>query len=452
MHRLRVRAVSLAALMMLSSAAAALGQTGPITLTVDATRAPEKILHSTMVIPVTPGPLTLYYPKWIPGEHAASGPIANVTGLKFTANGKTLYWQRDTKDAFTLHVDVPQGATSLDVAFDYLEPGAGQFTGGSSATARLVVISWNQNLLYPAGTPAQQLTYDTKLVLPSGWKFGTALPTEGQSGDSVTFKPVELNRLVDSPVIAGQYYRAIDLTPSGESVHHEIDMVADSAEALDMSPQVQTGLKNLVVEAGRLFGSRHYRDYHFLLTLSDHVAHFGLEHHESNDSRLGERALLSPHAGVAIGGLLAHEYAHSWNGKFRRPADLSTPYYEAPEETDLLWVYKVSPTSPVRFSRPAADCGHRTNIATTWPALALRSVRVGRAAPGVRCSTPQSASRYSAARAAAGRTGAAAPTTTMKAICCGSRLRPSFTTGRTARNQSTTSVTCSTAARTPDPN
>ncbi len=153
MYRLRVRVVPLAALMMLSSAAAALGQTGPITLTVDATRAPEKILHSTMVIPVTPGPLTLYYPKWIPGEHAASGPIANVTGLKFTANGKTLSWQRDTKDAFTLRVDVPQGATRLDVAFDYLEPGAGQFTGGSSATAKLVVISWNQNLLYPAGRP-----------------------------------------------------------------------------------------------------------------------------------------------------------------------------------------------------------------------------------------------------------------------------------------------------------
>ncbi len=145
---------------------------------------------------------------------------------------------------------------------------------------------------------------------------------------------------MDSPVIAGQYYRAIDLTPSGESVHHEIDMVADSAEALNMSPQVQSGMKNLVIEAARLFGSRHYRDYHFLLTLSDHVAHFGLEHHESNDSRLGERALLSPHAGVTVGGLLAHEYAHSWNGKFRRPADLSTPYYEAPEETDLLWVYE----------------------------------------------------------------------------------------------------------------
>lgn len=341
MNRFRVRVtLPLAAVFVISGAAAALAQSGPITLTVDATHAPEKIVRTTMAIPVSPGPLTLYYPKWIPGEHAASGPIANVTGLKMTANGKTLYWQRDTKDAFTFHVDVPAGARRLDVTFDYLEPGAGAFTGGSSATAKLVVVSWNQNLLYPAGTPAQQLTYDVTLMLPSGWKFGTPLPVERQSSDTIAFKPVALNRLVDSPVIAGQYYRAIDLTPPGESVHHEIDMVADSADALNMSTEVQTAMKSLVVEAGKLFGSRHYRDYHFLLTLSDHVAHFGLEHHESNDSRLPERTLLSPHAGVVVGGLLAHEYAHSWNGKFRRPADLSTPYYEEPEETDLLWVYE----------------------------------------------------------------------------------------------------------------
>ena len=333
MNRFAARLVSLTALAILSSAVAALAQPGPIALTIDATHAPEKIVRTTMAIPVTPGPLTLYYPKWIPGEHAASGPITNVTGLKMAANGKAIYWQRDTKDMFTFHVDVPAGVHRLDVSFDYLE-------SGSSSTAKLVVISWNENLLYPAGTAAQQLTYDVKLLLPSGWKFGTPLPIETQSGDSVTFKPVALNRLVDSPVIAGQYYRAIDLTPPGEPVHHEIDMVADSADALKMSPQAETGMKNLVVEAAKLFGSRHYRDYHFLLTLSDHVAHFGLEHHESNDSRLPERTLLSPRAGVALGGLLAHEYAHSWNGKFRRPADLSTPYYEETEETDLLWVYE----------------------------------------------------------------------------------------------------------------
>ena len=195
------------------------------------------------------------------------------------------------------------------------------------------MISWNQNLLYPAGTPAQQLTYNVKLCCRldgnSARRFRSTASRATASRSSLS-----INRLVDSPVIAGQYYRAIDLTPPGESVHHEIDIVADSADALDMSPQVQTEMKNLVVEAGKLFGARHYRDYRFLLTLSDHVAHFGLEHHESNDSRLPERVLLSPDAGVALGGLLAHEYAHSWNGKFRRPAGWHARLRGQPRKTD----------------------------------------------------------------------------------------------------------------------
>jgi predicted metalloprotease with PDZ domain len=315
-----------------------------ISLTLDASQAPLKILHSHMVMPVKPGPLTLYYPKWIPGEHGPDGPIANLTGLKFSANGKTIPWQRDLLDVFTFHLDVPAGTDRLDVSFDYLEPtssgGPAAATAAVSATDKLVVVNWNQNVLYPAGTPAEQLIYETKLVLPDGWKFGTPLEIASQSGNQVSFKPVALDRLVDSPVVAGEYYRAIDITPPGEPIHHEIDLVADSAAALNMSPEVQRGMTNLVAESGKLFGSRHYRDYHFLLTLSDHVAHFGLEHHESNDSRLPERVLLTPGAAYSIGGLLAHEFAHSWNGKFRRPADLSTPYYEAPMKTDLLWVYE----------------------------------------------------------------------------------------------------------------
>ena len=159
-------------------------------------------------------------------------------------------------------------------------------------------------------------------------------------GNQVSFKPISLDLLVDSPVIAGEYYRAIDLTPAGEPIHHEIDMVADSEAALAMSPDIQKKMTNLVAESGKLFGARHYRDYHFLFTLSDHVAHFGLEHHESNDSRLPERTLLGPDAGMALGGLLAHEFVHSWNGKFRRPADLTTPEFETPMETDLLWGYE----------------------------------------------------------------------------------------------------------------
>src|SRR5271154_845210 len=312
-----------------------------ISLTLDASQAALKILRSHITMPVKPGPLTLYYPKWIPGEHGPDGPIANLTGLKFSANGKNIPWQRDLLDVFTLHIDVPPGADRLDISFDYLEPtSSGVYTAAASATDKLVVISWNQNVLYPAGTPADHLTYETKLILPEGWKFGTSLEIANQSGNQVSFKPVALDRLVDSPVTAGEYYRVIDITPPGEPIHHEIDIAADSAAALNMSPEVQRGMTNLIAESGKLFGARHYRDYHFLLTLSDHVAHFGLEHHESNDSRLPERALLTPDASYAVGSLLAHEFVHSWNGKFRRPADLSTPSYEPPMQTDLLWVYE----------------------------------------------------------------------------------------------------------------
>lgn len=330
------------------SAAALRAQAPPITLTVDATEAPLKIIRTHMVIPLPPHEashvVTLYYPKWIPGEHEPDGPIANLAGLRFTLgeNGTPLPWKRDLRDVFTFHVTVPEGTDALDVSFQYLEPAGGSspFTGGASATDKLVDISWNQNLLYPAGEPAEQLMYKATLILPDGWKFGTPLGVEDHAGNTITFHTVSLNRLVDSPVIAGEYYRSYNLTPPGEPIHHEIDIVADSADAAVLSPALQRDMTNLVAESGKQFGARHYRDYHFLLTLSDHVAHFGLEHHECDDSRLPERALLGPHPGRILGGILPHEFVHSWNGKFRRPKDLSPPYYEEPMETDLLWVYE----------------------------------------------------------------------------------------------------------------
>jgi len=324
----------LAVLVVLASPAAFAQSGQTISLTVDATQAPRKLLHAQLVLPVQPGPLTLYYPKWIPGEHKPSGPIADLAGLKFEAGGKAVPWRRDTLDAFTFHLDVPAGATRLDAAYDVIEP------EGVSATDKLLVLEWNEAILYPAGTPAAQLIYQASLILPEGWKYGTALPVASESANQVSFKPISLDLLVDSPVVTGQYYRAIDLTPPGEPIHHEIDMVADGEAALAMSPEIQKGMTNLVAESGKLFGARHYRNYHFLLTLSDHVAHFGLEHHESNDSRLPERALLSPGAGVLVGSLLPHEFVHSWNGKFRRPADLATPDFEKPMQDDLLWVYE----------------------------------------------------------------------------------------------------------------
>jgi predicted metalloprotease with PDZ domain len=338
MIRCRLRSwLFLALVLVLTASVALAGET--ISLTVDATKTPQKLLRSHETIPVKPGPLTIYYPKWIPGEHGPNGPISSVTGLKFETGGKTIPWKRDLLDVFTFHLDIPAGITQLDASFDFIEP------DGNSATDKLTVIEWNDVILYPAGTPAQQLSYETKLILPEGWKFGTSLPIDTEVSPNVgksqiNFKPISLDLLVDSPIIAGQYYRAIDITPPGEPIHHELDLVADSEDALNISSDNQKEMTNLVAESGKLFGTRHYRDYHFLLTLSDHVAHFGLEHHESNDSRLPERVLISPGAGMALGGLLSHEFVHSWNGKFRRPANLSTPNYDVPMQTDLLWGYE----------------------------------------------------------------------------------------------------------------
>jgi predicted metalloprotease with PDZ domain len=313
-----------------------------IRLTVDARQAAMKIIHTKMEMPVSAGPLTLYYPKWIPGMHEPTGPIANVTGLKFVAGGNAIPWRRDLRDVYTFHVDVPAGVSQLDVSFDYIDAGG---AGGSSTTDKLMVLNWYAVLLYPAGVPASQITFAPSLTLPSNWSWGSALKgfsvtKFAGAGNFYTFDSVALDRLADSPLVAGEYYRAIDLTPPGEPIHHEIDIVADSEAALAMPEDVKRGLTNLVAETGKLFGARHYKEYHFLLTLSDHTAHFGVEHHESNDSRLPERIFLSPTAAREVGGLLAHEFAHSWSGKFCRPRNLATPEYETPMETDLLWVYE----------------------------------------------------------------------------------------------------------------
>ncbi len=363
----RCRPVSfwcLAAILVLAAPALLAGEAIP--LTVDATGTRQKLLRVHEIIPVAPGPLTLYYPKWIPGEHGPDGPISSLTGLRFEADGQTIPWRRDLLDVFTFHLDIPAGVSHLDAGFTFIEP------EGYSATDKLMVLEWNQVVLYPAGTPAQQLTYEAKLLLPDGWKFGTPLAVENQSGNQISFKPISLDMLVDSPIIAGEYYRAIDITPPGEPIHHELDMAADSQAALNMSPENQKQMVNLVAESGKLFGARHYREYRFLLALSDHVAHFGLEHHQSNDSRLPERALLMPSSGIALGGLLAHEFVHSWNGKFRRPADLTVPYYEHPMETDLLWGYEgltdyLGPMLAARSGLLTAEQyrDHLANIAAT---------------------------------------------------------------------------------------
>ena len=205
MTGLRYRFASFVVVIFMLAAPAVFAQAGTIQLTVDATEVPMGIVKTHMVMPVHAGPLTLYYPKWIPGEHGPDGPVSNVTGLKFSANGKTIPWQRDLLDVFTFHVDVPEGVEHLDADFEYIEPSGGGFaTGAPSSSDKLVVISWNQNVLYPAGQPANEIMYHARLKVPSGWKYGTPLPVERASEDEIAFQPVALDRLVDSPVIAGR--------------------------------------------------------------------------------------------------------------------------------------------------------------------------------------------------------------------------------------------------------
>ncbi len=312
-----------------------------VTIFVDATSAPRKIFHAKLKIPASAGDLTLYYPKWIPGEHAPDGPVVDLAGLKFTASGKTLKWRRDLLDGFTIHVDVPAGETEVQVELDFLSPAMfeGGFSAGSSATDKMAVISWNQVLLYPKGWKIDDLTYIATLKLPANWKFGTPLPIASTSGDNteIAFKPASLGTLVDSPVITGEFLKVVKLADDPLT---EMDIAADSAAALEPQQEVWDHYKNLVEQANKLFGAHHYRDYHFLLSLSDHVAHFGLEHHESDDSRVDERGLIDETARKAEASLLPHEYVHSWNGKYRRPADLTTPDYEQPMQDDMLWVYE----------------------------------------------------------------------------------------------------------------
>jgi predicted metalloprotease with PDZ domain len=311
---------------------------GPITLSVDATEAPRKIFHARMTIPVNPGPLTLVYPKWIPGEHGPTGPIINLAGLKFTAGGKTIPWRRDDVEMYAFHLDMPAGVNSLEASLDFLSPTfAGGFTAGASTTSHLAIVTWNQLVLYPDGANIADVSFKANLTLPAGWKFGTSLPVANQSANKINFDSVTLERLVDSPVLAGEYFLVI---PLAANPANEIDIAADNTADLEISPELAMSLKRVVSEAVSLFGATHYTHYHFLLTLSDHTAHFGLEHHESNDSRVAERALVDEVYRAVSLSVLPHEFVHSWNGKYRRPAGLATPNYQEPMKGELLWVYE----------------------------------------------------------------------------------------------------------------
>jgi len=309
----------------------AAGQT-TITLSVDATQASRNVLHTKLTIPVAPGPLTLFYPKWIPGEHTPTGPINDLVGLKLTANGKSIPWRRDEIEMFAFHCEVPQGVNLLEVSFDDASQPE------TTMSAKIARIKWNRVVVYPRGMNSDTIRVQPSLTLPAGWKFATALPVSSENKDELQFKTVTLTELIDSPAIIGANFRKIPLTQTG--IMHEVDVAADTNASLEMKPETLTGLKNLVGEAYALFGARHYRSYRFLLTLSDHGGSEGLEHHESSEDGVGEKAFSDELELLDFADLMGHEYTHSWNGKYRRPAGLLSPDFEQPMKGDLLWVYE----------------------------------------------------------------------------------------------------------------
>ncbi len=310
-----------------------------IDLHVDLTDAPRNIYHAHLKVPVHAGEVALVFPKWIPGNHRPSGPIGALTGIRIESAGHPIAWERDALEMYEFHVTVPAGVSTLNISLDAITSQDSAGGGGPAASADILDLNWNAVVLYPKGARSDDVNLVPSITLPAGWKFGTALPVARTNGDNVEFAQSSLTTLVDSPVIAGEHFKKVELTRD-EGPVHRMDLVADSEADLAMTAQDEAAYKKLVAETGSLFGARHYRHYDFLLTLSNQVGGHGLEHHESNDSVEGERALLDPELHMLYASLVPHEFVHAWNGKYRRPAGLATLDYQEPMIGDLLWVYE----------------------------------------------------------------------------------------------------------------
>jgi len=313
---------------------------GVLELHVDATNVGQKIFAVHERIPVTAGGLTLLYPEWRLGTHAPAGfLLSQFAGLVLHADHQRLEWQRDPLNVYAFHVEIPAGVTSLDADFEFLSPLDGA-EGAIVATPAMLAIHWEALFLYPDGYYAARITAKPSITLPRGWQFAGALETAGEDGASVTFKPVNLEELVDSPVYAGEYYKRIDLDP-GSRTPVFLDMVADSPAALEATPQQLEAHRALVQQAYKLFGSHHYDHYDFLMALSDEFSFSGLEHHQS-----GENGVRTTYFSdwdkqqMWRSNLVSHEYVHSWDGKFRRPAGQLTTNFNRPMQDSLLWVYE----------------------------------------------------------------------------------------------------------------
>jgi len=310
-------------------------QANPETLVLDARDVGRGLMTATMQIPVKPGAFTFVYPKWVPGEHGPTGPLDNISEIKVSAGGQTLEWRRDLVDMYAFHVDVPRGVHTLDVRFTVLVNSADD----RMSTANLAIINWNRVLFYQADTNSHKVYFKTSIILPDGWSYGTALPGPQQSGQRVDFAEVALNMLVDSPLDLGRYYKHIELWREG-SAYQMLDAFADKPQDLEFPDKLIAEYKHMTPEALALYGSRHWNDYHALLTLSDQIGFQGIEHHQSSDNRAPDDFMTNPKEQLAAGDLVTHEFSHSWNGKYRRPADLTQPNFQIPERTDLLWVYE----------------------------------------------------------------------------------------------------------------
>ena len=312
---------------------------GVMTVSVDATDTHRRIVRVRETLPVTGGkPLVLLYPQWAPGDHRPDGPIDRVAGLKISAGGQPVAWTRDTANVYAFRVTPPAGATSLDIAFDYQSP-VKESVGPVEISSNLAVLEWTSLVIYPAGYFTRQIPVEASLTLPDGWSFATALDRADTQGGQTRFKRAPLETVVDSPIFAGLNMKTLDVTPAG-GAPTRLNIFADRPENLAITPAQVEQHKRLTDQAQKLYGSHHYDHYDFLFSLSDTVVQLGLEHHRSSEDGEGADYFTAWDKGLAERDLLAHEYTHSWNGKFRRPADLWTETYNTPMRDSLLWVYE----------------------------------------------------------------------------------------------------------------
>ncbi len=312
---------------------------GTLQLEVDATDLDHRLFQVRQRLPVQPGSLKLYFPRWLPGTHAPSGDVSRLAGLVIKAGGQTLAWTRDPADTHAFLLTVAPGVSELDLAFAHLAP-VSPDSGRVVATAQMLNLQWHNLLLYPAGPAASDITVQASLRLPEGWRYGSALRAARSDGAQVWFAPVSLETLVDSPVFAGQHFKRFALDPEAAAQPVVLQLMADSAAALASTEAQIDAHRRLVQQADKLFGPRHFAHYDFLLALSDELGGIGLEHHQSSENASDLKYFEAWDKSVGDRELLPHEYVHSWNGKFRRPADLATRHFNEPMQNLLLWLYE----------------------------------------------------------------------------------------------------------------